>query len=352
MRWGKDPLGRAVPPLTHEHFALVPNSRYVNRDLDDPDRPTQDNGTLALTGIGATGSPARINFNVAQSIASYVFVPSPDTEFALSIQDPTQPTPLGVAPVQATIDVPPVGGCVSVAQLSFGHKGNTIDVVYDVPPGQTIAVPFGGSQGVTKTYLTPKYFKTGQEAGTMFRNYLLFPAGSGRASGGPPLTQPPGTPGGSSIWNDMSAQALPMNGFTGLTLANPNTTPFLAWFALAPGIVPISSTQATRRFYGTVPATAALSNPLTVPPSQPGQVQVAPVARYASTVKLVANPGLSFVVRGNSPFALYGPFPANTEITMPANANSILVWATANLAQIGAATIEEAFELVYTLPFG
>jgi hypothetical protein len=356
-RWGKDPLGRAVPPVTHQDVALVPNWQYVGRELDDPDRPTQDNGTLALTGIGVTGAPARINFKVAQSIASYVFVPNPNDEFALAIQDPSQPTPLGVPPVQAAITDPPVGGAVSVAHLSFGHKGTQIDVVYDVPPGQTVAIPIGASQGITSTFLTPKYFHNtavaGGEPGTGFRSYLLFPLG-------PPLTQPPGTPGGSNVWNSMTAQALAFNNFPGLQapqggsppVGNPNSTPFLAWFALAPGIVPIPETQATRRFYGTVLSTVALPNPLANPIVRADHVTVAPIANNASTVKLVANPGLNFIIRGNSPFANYGPFPANTEITIPANATSIIVFTVANLTQPGVPQLEEFFELVYTLSFG
>jgi hypothetical protein len=284
-------------------------------------------------------------------------VPSPNDEFALSIQDRAQPTPLGVPPVQASIDVAPVGGAVSVAHLSFGHKGNMIDVVYDVPPGQTVAIPIGASQGVTSTFLTPKYFNdtavAGGEPGTGFRSYLLFP-------GGPPITQPPGTPGGSSVWNSMTAQALAFNAFPGLQVpqggsppvGNPNSTPFLAWFALAPGIVPIPETQATRRFYGTVKCLVALANPLSNPIVRANQVTVGPIANNASTVKLVANPGLIFAIRGNSPFAIYGPFPANTEIPLPANATSIIVWAAVNITQPGNPDIEEFFELVYTLSFG
>ncbi len=363
-RWGKDPLGRAVPPLTHQDVALVPNWQYVGRELDDPDRPTQDNGTLALTGIGVTGAPARINFKVAQSIAAYIFVPSPTQEFALSINDPTQRTPVGVPPVQPGVDSIPLGGAVPVARLSIGHKGNQIDNVIDVPPGETIAIPFGGSFGNVNTFLTPKYFNIDPngEPGTGFRTYILFPGGP-RLVEPPTGGAPPPTPGTSAIWNDMTAQVLPMNHFTGLeppvvgqngvTSGNPNTTPFLAWFALAPGaVVPIPETQATRRFYGTVNATAVIANPLANPVVRGGGVTVAPIAQNAGTVKLVGNPGLVFVIRGNTPFANFGPFPANTEIVVPANASSIIVWAAINLTQPGVPTIEEFFELVYTLSFG
>jgi hypothetical protein len=341
MRWGKDPLGRAVPPLTHEHFALVPNAQYIGRDRDDPERPTQDNGTLALTGIGGTGSPARINFRVPQSIVAYTMVPSPDLEFALSIQDPTQPTPLGVAPVQADIAHPPVGGCVSIVQMSIGHKGNTFDMTYDVPPGQIVKFPFGGSQGIIKTLLTPKYFTTSNELVTTFRNYLVAGPGS------QPLTQPPGTPGGSSIWNDMTAATLPNNGFAGLTLANPNTTPFLSWFALAPGIVPIPETQAIRRFYGTVQCTNTVPNPLTAAIVNPEGIQVSPVAYGATVVELSGNPGLQFVVRTNDPFIFYGPYPANLKVTLPGNATSILVYESKDLSQVGNPIIEVPYELLY-----
>src|SRR5262249_3404639 len=155
-----------------------------------------------------------------------------------------------------------------------------------------------------------------------FRTYILFP-------GGPRLAEPPTagaappTPGTSGVWNDMNAQALPRNNFDGLGVpvlglnnvpqGNPNTVPFLAWFALAPGsVVPIAATQATRRFYGTVNATAVIANPLAQPAAvRPGGVTVAPIAQNAGTVKLVGNPGLVFVIRGNTPFANFGPFPAN-----------------------------------------
>src|SRR5262249_37544765 len=173
-------------------------------------RPTQDNGTLALTGIGVTGAPARINFKVAQPIAAYIFVPSPNQEFALAINDATQRTPLGVPPTQSGIAAIPIGGAVSVAQLPIGHKGIQVDNVIDVPPGETVAIPFGGSFGNVNTFLTPKYFNIDPDAepGTGFRTYILFP-------GGPRLAEPPTagaappTPGTSGVGNDMDAPPLP-----------------------------------------------------------------------------------------------------------------------------------------------
>jgi hypothetical protein len=352
-RWGKDPLGRAVPPLTHEHFAFVPNYEYINRE--DPEQPTQNNGTLALTGIGAIGAPARIMYRRSKSLISYVLVPSPDVEFALSIQDATQPSPLGVPPTQGGVAEPPIGGCVSIVQASIGHLGNTFDFIYDVPPGQIIHVPFGGSFGQIRTLLVPKYFAPSlvPEPGTGFRQYLLI-----NATGSPTLTQPPGTPGGSSIWNNMTPQVLAQNNFAGLGLpagagvGNPNTTPFLAWFGEAEGsFMNIPQTAPVRRFYGTVMCTATVPNPLSVPIVNAEGVTVAPVAYNVKTVTLNSNPGLSFIARGNVPNALFGPYPANTPITIPANTTSIIVFANTNLTQTGVPVIEEYFELDYTLSF-
>jgi len=364
MRWGKDPLGRAVPPITHEHVALVPNYEYINRE--DPDQPTQDLGSLALTGIGATGTPARINYRRSKSLVGYTMVPSPDLEFALALKDRSQPTPLGVLPIQTSIAEPPVGGCVSVIQMSMGHKGNQFDFVIDVPAGQIVQVPFGASFGATRSFLTPKYFNREADATIEpdgFRFYILFP-------GGPPLTTPPGPSAGppnisgsSAIWNSMTADILPRNGFPNLSppmydgngtliSGNPNTTPFLGWFAESWGSFRnTSQTQAIRRFYGTVPCSAVIANPLSNPVVNAENIVVCPVAQNAKTVKLLAAPGLSFVVRGNSAFSFYGPFPANMDIDLPQNATSILVYATSDLSQPGNPVIEEFFELEYKLSF-
>jgi hypothetical protein len=337
LRYGKDPLGRAVPPLTHEHVALVPQAVYQNQE--DPDAPTQDNGTLALTLVGARGAVARINYRRAKSLISYVEVPSPDEIFPLSINNPSQPSPLNVPPVQATVDVPPVGGCISVAQISFGHKGAQFQALYDVPPGQIIHVPFGGSFGQTDSMLAPKYYTPSTTVTPTnpngFRVYLLFPAG-------PQLN--------ASLWNTLTQTVLVDNGFV-----NANSVPYLGWFAEAVSFSNTVFSQPTRRFYGTSFCTAVQANPLGMPPiANADQVTVAPIAWFASQVTLVGEPGLVFAIQTNTTAAgpqYFGPFPANQAVQMPAGATQILVWAALNLTQPGYPRLEVPWELDYTLSF-
>jgi hypothetical protein len=332
-RWGKDPLGRAVPPVTHEHVALVPDTEYMRQE--DSDVPSTDYGGLALTGVGISGAPSRTVYRMSKGLISYVEVPSPDEPFALAINDPTQPNPLNVPPVQATIGDPPIGGCVSISQISFGHKGSQFQALYDVPPAQIIHVPFGASYGASTSLLVPKYYTPATEAGTTFRDYLLFP-------GGPVLTN--------LLWNTLNQNVLVQNGFT-----NPNSVPFMGWFALADSFSNTTFSQPNRRFYGSVLCTAAIANPLQSPIANPTQVTVVPVAWFASQVTLVGNPALVFAVRGLTSAGgvtqIWGPFPANQAITLPAGATSILVWAASSLIQPGVPRIDEVFEVVYTLSF-
>lgn len=332
-RYGKDPLGRAVPPVTHQGTSLVSQDEYIRNE--DPDEPTQDYGALALTTVGSRGNPSRTAYRRSKSLVSYVEVPSPDEPFALSLNDPAFPSPLNVPPVQGAIDDPPVGGCVSIAQISFGHLGSQFQALYDVPPGQIVKIPFGASYGETNSMLAPKYYHQGVEAGTGFINYLLTP-------GGPPLTN--------QLWNTLSQSVLPENGFF-----NPNSVPYMGWFARAVSFANNAFSQPLRRFYGTVLCTAVLPNPLSVPIVGPTSVTVCPVAWFASQVTLVSNPGLNFIVRGLTSAAgitqTWGPFPANQAITLPAGATSIIVFPVAVLVQPGVPRIQEAFELDYALSF-
>jgi len=333
--YGQDPLGRAVPPLTHQDVALVPMDAYQpNPNID---LPTQDNGTLALTGVGARGAVARIAYRYrAKSLISYVEVPSPDADFALATVDPTQPSPLNVPPTQASLIVPPIGGCVSIAQIAFGHLGSQLNALYDVPPGQIIHVPFGGSFGQTDSMLVPKYYTPTIDPVTGFRIYLVTPAGVDILT--------------TKAWNTLTQNVLPLNGFT-----NPNLVPYMGWFAEAFAFSNTVFSQPVRRFYGSCFCTAVPANPLADPPVNADQVTVCPVAWFASQVTLVGNPGLLMVIQTLTSTGgiaqQYGPFPANQAVTMPAGATQILVWAGTNLTQPGVARLEVPFELDYTLSF-
>jgi len=332
--WGGNPMsGHGRPEGNAQVASLVPSFEYP-----DTNQPIQDNGTLALTFVGMRGAVARTKYRFSKPLVGYIFVPSPDEIYALAFRDQTQPTPLGVMPTQANETVPPVGGAVAIAQISFGHLGAQFQAQLDVPMSQIIHVPFGGSFGQFDSMLVPKYFTSSSEANTTYRNYLVIP-------GGPVLT--------SAAFNTLTQAALPANGFT-----NPNAVPIAGYFTM--GDAAFSNTrltQPTRRFYGTVQATAAAVNPIAVPPVTPGSVTVCPVAWFASSVILSGNPGLNFFVRTFVPPVaagvpqFLGPYPANVPINLPNNAESLLVYPTANLTQPGAAPYEVPFEAVFNLSF-
>ncbi len=340
--YGVDPMGRPALP-THQQVSLVPASAYMKDE--NPDIPTQDNGTLANTPIGARGDVARINYRLSKSLVGYIEVPSPDAEVALAMINPNFMPVLNVPPVQANGAVPPVGGAVAIAQISFGHKGVQLQVLFDTPQNQIIHVPFGGSFGILASMLAPKYYKNFDSIVNtkQLRQYLLTPLG------GIILTNPSGVlhADNSALWNTLTQAILPLNISQvpqPLLINNPNTVPYQGWFAVSNGAFTNTTlTQPLRRFYGTV---AAAVTPFF-------QNTRCPVAWYASQVTLIANPALVFFINGLTSAGgitqRWGPFPVNQPVTIPVGATTIDVGDAVGLG--GAVNIEVNFELDYALSF-
>lgn len=327
-------LGFVRPQFkTHEDVAMVPKDAYFDQgDRNEPE-PTQDMGTFAVIGAGEVAGVGRVNYRLAQSLVGYMQVPSPDDTSSLAVLSPTQPQLLNVPPTQADTAHPPIGGCVAITQLEFGHLGFQHNVWFDTPQAQVIRVPFGGSFGRFKSMLAPKYFTN--DDNTLVANtrvYLLFP-------GGPQLT--------SQLWNDMDQNVLIRNGFP-RPPDNANKVPFKGYFAKA--FIPnITQTQPMRRFYGSVKCTGAVK-----------QNTRCPIAWDAAFVTLVGGDNtvggqtLQFIIRGltsgGGVTQTWGPFNIGETVRLPVGATSIEV-INAPTAVGGLGAIELPFELDYTLSF-
>lgn len=240
-------------------------------------------------------------------------------------------SPILTLPVQASVQVPPVGGAIITAELDIGFEGAGQHIVFDMPPGEIIKLPFSGQFGRLNARLRPKYYTPSDDGATKTRTYLAFPAG-------PTLT--------SELWNSLPASIMAQNAFP-----NPNPQNVQGW--ISEGILSNDLPRSPiRRFFGTVRGDATVADWRTI----------CPIAFSASHVTLnggvydSANPALKsiqflFIMPNTTGVAGFnvGPFDVGAIVPIPYNAQGIVVINSPNPVGAAIAPVEIPFELDFLL---
>lgn len=278
-------------------------------------------------------SLAQLQYRLGKTMIAYAIcdfvTPVPGTTNAVIIANGG--SPLLTLPVQANAGVAPVGGAIITAELDIGFEGAGQHVVFDMPPGEIIKLPFSGQFGRLNARLRPKYYTPSDDAGAHVRTYLASP-------GGPTLT--------SELWNSLPTSIMAQNAFP-----NPNSQNVQGW--ISQGIQSNDLPRSPiRRFFGTVLCNGTVAT---------WQTQC-PIAFSASHVILTgglydaAAPGLKsvqflFILPPTTGVAqrFMGPFDVNTIVPIPYNAQGIAVINSPNPVGGALAVTELPFELQYLL---
>lgn len=212
---------------------MVPKAEYIGSE--DPNKPTQDQGTLSFAVFDAPASPARTNWRESTMMSGVLQVPTPLPETS----------PLFVTPT-GTITTAPFGGGVALGVFDYSHLGGKFRVNVDMNPGTTVKVPVVGSQGVTGGRLIPMYWAHSDDGVAHVRTYLLFP-------GGPVLTN--------DAFTDPPPNIIQLQGTGNGTLLNPDNgsdgkVAFLGWWGKGTTPTPSITALPTRTFRGSVKAPA------------------------------------------------------------------------------------------------
>lgn len=240
-------------------------------------------------------------------------------------------SPLLTLPVQANAGVVPVGGAIITAELDIGFEGAGQHIVFDMPPGEIIKLPFSGQFGRLNARLRPKYYTPSDDGVNHIRTYLATPTG-------PTLT--------SELWNSLPASIMAQNNFP-----NPNPQNVQGW--ISEGIQSNDLARSPiRRFFGTVQCNGTVAT---------WQTQC-PIAFSASHVILTgglydaANPAAKsvqflFILPPTTGVAqrFSGPYDVNTIVPIPYNAQGIAVINSPNPVGGAFAVTELPFELDYLL---
>lgn len=270
-------------------------------------------------------SLAQLQYRLGKTMVAYAIC-----DFAaVGGTDPTN-SPLLQAPIQANTGVPPVGGAILTAELDIGFEGSGQHIIYDMPPGEIIKLPFAGQFGRLNARLRPKYYSVSDDGVTHTRNYLITP-------GGPILT--------SELWNSITANLMAANAFS-----NPNPQPCRGWISEGIQSNDVQG-KPIRRFFGTVKASGVIAQ----------WKVICPIAFAASHVILnggvydSANPTLHsvqflFILPPTSGVAqpTQGPYDVGQLIPIPYNCQGIIVVNSPNVLG-GLGALELPFELDYIL---
>lgn len=289
--------------------------------------PVRSSGTRGFASMDQAALMADIEYAFAKNLIGYALAENPD----LGGTNPAtgEPNnPLGESPV---IKPPPVGGCIAVAELRFGHEGSNQTVLFDLPPGAVVKVPLAGSSAKLFGRLLPKYFKNNDNTlVARKRVYLITPTS--------PIAM-------TNAQYNMMPGVLTANGFTNTGLA-----PFQGFFAEGSVANGDQFSKPTRRFYGSVKGAGAA----------PFQNTLCPVAWNAVAMQVTGGLGplidpatgvlsasvpLQFNQNGPPGSFQAGPYPMNTIVPLLDNCQSIEVFQSA----AGAGDIP--FEVVYYLSF-
>lgn len=315
VRLARDPEGEIV---------IVDRNLDARQNMDDK-VPRQKYSKGDFAEMDRMASLAQLQYVYGKMMVSYAVCDFATPGVTTAVGNITL-SPLNQPPVQAAADSPPIGGAILTGEIDIGFDGTGDHVVFDMPPGEIVKVPFAGNFGKLAARLRPKYYTPSDDAIAHLRQYLAFP-------GGPILTN--------EMWNSLPTQIMAQNGFP-----NPNPQPCRGW--ISEGFISNDLQRApTRRFYGTVKATGVAALWTTR----------CPIAFAATHVMLVggffdgANPALqslAFVQNGlgttGVPIQQYGQFPMNQMVPLVYDVQSIDVFNSPN-----AVRNEVPFELIYFL---
>ena len=327
--------GQSTIEQTPQGPVVVKQSDYIKHEGDEI--PLEDLGITAQVDVfvNQIAGPARTKYKLAKSLIGYISVPNPEEVYNLTDPNVTlasNSSPLQAPWIQADGTHPPVGGCVAIANLKFGHQGVQYSLWHDVPQGTVVRVPFGGSFGRYNAQLEPKYWHN--DDGVLVANtrvYLI-------TAGGTQLTN--------TFWNNLPPNIVQQQN----NIDTKGVVQFQAYFAKS-NFPNTTLSQPIRRFYGSVKCTGVVA-------AQPTRC---PIAWYANQVKLIMGhysiatagmPLFQFIINGQAGTGgvveTWGPFDVNEEVQLPVGATSIDVINSPN-AIGGAFPIEVPFELDYTI---
>lgn len=240
-------------------------------------------------------------------------------------------SPILTLPTQANVGVVPIGGAIITAELDIGFEGAGQHIVFDMPPGEIIKLPFSGQFGRLNARLRPKYYTNSDDAGTHTRTYLSFP-------GGPTLT--------SELWNSLPASIMAQNNFP-----NPNAQNVQGW--ISEGIQSNDLPRSPiRRFFGTVQANGTISVWKTICPIAFSASHVILTGgTYDSAAPTLKSVQFLFILPASTGVAqtFSGPFDVGAIVPIPYNAQGIAVINSPNPVGGALAVIEVPFELQYLL---
>lgn len=247
-------------------------------------------------------------------------------------QTGTQLSPLNQVPTQASVHVPPVGGAILTGELDIGFEGAGQHIVFDLPPGEIVKIPFAGSFGKLAARLRPKYYPVQDDGVAHTRVYLAFP-------GGPVLT--------SELWNSLPPSIMAQNNFP-----NPNPQNVRGW--ISEGILSNDvQGKPIRRFFGTVPGDGTAGDwHVTCPIAFAASHVMLNGGVYDPAAPTTTSVQFLFLLPPTSTIAAptSGPFNVGQLIPIPYNAQGIVVIQSPNPVGGGIAGIVEVpFELDYFL---
>lgn len=312
--------------LADGSLQIIDKREDVEESINDllPRQMFAKGGTVQMDILA---SLAQLQYRLGKTMVAYGicdFLLSGDSVAGTTI------SPLNQPPVQASGAVPPVGGAILTGELDIGFEGAGQHVVFDLPPGEIIKIPFAGSFGRLQARLRPKYYPVSDDGAAHTRHYLAFPAG-------PILTN--------ELWNSLPANIMAQNGFS-----NPNPQTVQGW--ISEGILSNDLPRAPiRRFFGSVPGTGVIAV----------WTVFAPLAFAATHVMLnggiydSANPNLQslqfkFLLPPSTAVAAptMGPFNVGQIVPIPFNCQGIEVFNSPNPIG-GGVVVEIPFELDYFL---
>lgn len=317
--------------LTDGSLQIIDKREDVEESINDL-LPRQMFAKGGVVQMDLMASLAQLQYRLGKTMIAYAIcdfvVNVPGTSNAQIVANGG--SPLQTLPTQASGAVPPVGGAILTAELDMGFEGAGQHVIFDMPPGEIVKLPFAGSFGRLNARLRPKYYPVSDDAGTHTRNYLISP-------GGAILT--------SELWNSLTTNVMAANAFP-----NPNPQACQGW--ISEGILSNDvQGKPIRRFFGSVPGTGVVAQwhvicPLAFAASHVilnGSIYDSAAPTLRSLQFLFILPPTSGVAQPTS-----GPYDVGQLVPIPYNCQGIIVINSPNPIG-GGVVVEIPFELDYLL---
>lgn len=335
LAFKKGDVRLANDPHTGE-MVIVDRRLDVQTNMDDK-LPRQKYGKGDFAEMDRMASLAQLQYVLGKQMVIYAVTDftapnGTNSDGTTAYLSPLNQPPVQPAPV-AFVASPPIGGAILTGEIDIGFDGASDHVIFDMPPGQIVKIPFAGNFGKLAARLRPKYYTPIDDAANHLRQYLVSP-------GGPVLTN--------EMWNSLPTQIMAQNAFP-----NFQPQPCRGW--ISEGFLSNDLQRApTRRFYGSVKATGTLAQWSTRCPIAFAATHVMLVGGFFDAVN-PALQSLAFVQNGlgttGAPIQQAGQFPMNQIVPLINNCQSIDIFNSPNPIGGGlfGAVAEMPFELIYFL---